>query len=111
MQTDKGYLHIYHVHVSNEPAMAALGLEGVRDPCKADIYLRHTARLDPCAAGTCLSGDSKMLMVGCTGGIVQLASWVGKVRCDMLAPGSACPPICLPSSLGVMEWVGSLYLY
>lgn len=45
MQTDKGYLNIYHVHVSTEP----LGLEGVRDPQVRANCLFSMVVLCPCS--------------------------------------------------------------
>ncbi len=55
-----------------------------RGPCKAAIYLRHTAKVDSAAVVTCISGDSKMLLLGCFDGSIQLLTWLGKVRRDEL---------------------------
>lgn len=49
-----------------------------KDLCRADIYLRHKVKLEQ--EPTCLTGDSKVLLIGFADGTLATAAWSGKVR-------------------------------
>lgn len=78
VQTAGNYIHIYQIHGTREPILPGSEL-AARDIYKADVYLRHTAKLEA-AQGLCIGGSSKMLLVGCADGTLASCTWTGKVR-------------------------------
>ncbi|KAF5828401.1 hypothetical protein DUNSADRAFT_17671 [Dunaliella salina] len=79
--TSKGFLHIYSIYVSKDALLP--GVPAARDLCKADIYLRHTVKLEQ--EPTCITGDSKVLLIGFADGTLATAAWSGKIR-DVVYP-------------------------
>lgn len=84
LQTDKGFLHIYSIHVTKEPFL--LGSTAARELCRADVYLRHTTKLGIPGAALCITGDMKTLLLGCQDGSLVTCSWSGKVRFSRICP-------------------------
>lgn len=78
LQTDKGFLHIYNIHQTKEPVLP--GSTAARDICKADVYLRHTAKLEMATTALSITGDAKTLLLGCHDGSFVACTWTGKVR-------------------------------
>jgi hypothetical protein len=82
LQTAANFLHIYQIQGSREPLFPGSQL-GARDVCRADVYLRHSAKLE-CAQGLCISGSTRLLLVGCADGSLACCTWTGKVRSKIM---------------------------
>lgn len=50
-----------------------------REVCKADVYLRHSSKLETASIPTSITGDSKGLLIGFEDGSLATCTWTGKV--------------------------------
>ena len=82
MQTSRQYIHIYALYAWKEPLASGSAPSTLlaRTVPKVDVYLRNSVQLDLGSMATTLSGDSRLILLGCADGTVAALAWTGKVR-------------------------------
>lgn len=87
MQTSQQYVHIYALYAWKEGSMSssATGFASpvTRDLPKVDLYLRHSVLPELGSQATSVSGDSRLILLGCADGTVAALAWSGKVTSIM----------------------------
>lgn len=89
-QTENGYLLVYDVHVTKQPAIPALRSQswGTHDSLQqlhaVDVYVKHPVRCEREVPATCVCCDSRTILVAYADGYWGSCSWFGKVRCCWL---------------------------
>lgn len=92
-QTENGYLLVYDLHVTKQPAIPALRSQswGTHDSLQqlhaVDVYVKHPVRCDREVPATCVCCDSRTILVAYADGYWGSCSWFGKVRCSWLMLG------------------------
>ena len=81
MQTSRQYIHIYALYAWKEPLASGSAPSTLlaRTVPKVDVYLRNSVQLDLGSMATTLSGDSRLILLGCADGTVAALAWTGKV--------------------------------
>ncbi|GAX78137.1 hypothetical protein CEUSTIGMA_g5579.t1 [Chlamydomonas eustigma] len=105
--TSQHVLHIYSLYAWKDGLAPASSNLLLRDVPKVDIYLRSTIRLELGSRATVVSGDSRLILLGCADGSVAALNWSGKVReiSPILVSSSS-----LPYSLSHSNsWAGSMH--
>jgi hypothetical protein len=86
VQTENGYLLVYDLHATKQPAIPALRSQswGTHDSLQqlhaVDVYVKHPVRCDREVPATCVCCDSRTILVAYADGYWGSCSWFGKVR-------------------------------
>ena len=93
MQTSRQYIHIYALYAWKEPLASGSAPSTLlaRTVPKVDVYLRNSVQLDLGSIATTLSGDSRLILLGCADGTVAALAWTGKV-CEYRYLACTLPP-------------------
>jgi hypothetical protein len=97
LQTAKGWLLLYSLHVSKQPVLPHStshwsGAEQLQALRSVDVYIKHPLRCEHSAPPSCLCCDSQSILVAYADGCLGSASWLGKVRrcCSLPHAGRKC---------------------
>lgn len=85
-QTAAGWLLVYDLHATKQPALPHLsggahwgGAGAAAALARVDVYVKHTARCQHAAPPTALACDARAILVAYADGFLGSCSWSGKV--------------------------------